>query len=315
MDFLNYLNIAAHKSTNKLIKDDIDIDINIDNILNTNNLALKNNKNDINKMNKTNNVVNLNNIDGLNNIDNINQCYNLTWYNHEDNCIYFYDSEYNDFISNLLSKNNLQVNFITNDKYLSYLKINSSDALDLFQYINDVLNNNDSNEFTYMDKVILSYIINNIYNTINHIYTTPKLIFSIFDKQLSDITVIPFKKKGSDVGYDLTLIKKIDTCGDMEIYTTNIAVEPTIGFYTETVVRSSFYKTGYIQMNAVGIIDPGYRGPLNVVLYKVDKLKPNLQLPFRYGQLILKKYNICVSSVTNNLSSSARNVGGFGSTN
>ncbi len=239
----------------------------------------------------------------------------ITWYNYEDNCMYFYNSDYNDFMIDLLTEHDLKVEFIKDNKYLSFLKINSSNTLDLFQFINTKLEDRkNDDEFSNVDKDSLYFILNSIYFTINTIASTPILYFSVYDNSIENLTVIPYKSKGSDVGYDLTLIKKISDKNGMEMYTTNISVEPTLGYYTETVVRSSFYKTGYIQMNAVGIIDPGYRGPINVVLYKINKDMPDLNLPCRYGQLLLKKYNISLFKVKDSLSNTSRGNGGFGST-
>lgn len=102
--------------------------------------------------------------------------------------------------------------------------------------------------------------------------------------------VIPTKNMGSDIGYDLTLLK-IDKKISNKItrYDTGIQVVPPRGYYIELVPRSSLSNTGYILANSVGIIDPTYTGNLKVVLIKVDDTLPDIVLPFRGVQMILRK--------------------------
>ncbi len=88
--------------------------------------------------------------------------------------------------------------------------------------------------------------------------------------------VDPYKKNASDSGYDLTLIKKIKTDGNVEFYDTGISVEPPYGYYFDLVGRSSISKSGYILANNMGIIDRTYRGNIIVPLIKMNKEKPDL---------------------------------------
>lgn len=130
--------------------------------------------------------------------------------------------------------------------------------------------------------------------------------------------VIPFKSRLSDVGYDLTIIdvkKKIsDKC---TLYTTGIIVEIDSDWYTEIVPRSSLIKTGYIMTNSVGIIESTYKGELMIAMTKIDENAPDIELPYRGFQLIIRKqYHVKMNEIEiDKLQNSKRGDGGFGSTN
>ncbi len=100
------------------------------------------------------------------------------------------------------------------------------------------------------------------------------------------------------------------------LYDTGIKIEVEEGYYTEIVPRSSISKFGYILANNVGIIDNNYRGNLMIALTKICDDAADIQLPFKCCQLIIRKQifpNIYELEV-NDLSSTQRNEGGFGST-
>ena len=136
--------------------------------------------------------------------------------------------------------------------------------------------------------------------------------------QLTPDSVVPTKARGTDVGYDLTIIRKDKDIGtNTFMYGTGITLVAPIGYYTKLVPRSSLVKTGYILSNSVGIIDNGYRGELKVVLTKVDHSFPDLELPFCGVQIILEKqvhYDLVVDT-PDSIAQTSRGTGGFGSTN
>ena len=127
--------------------------------------------------------------------------------------------------------------------------------------------------------------------------------------------IIPKKAGINEVGYDLTLIKHVKIFGKNTImYDTGISVEPPNGYYTEIVPRSSLVKTGYIMTNSIGIIDPTYRGTLKICVTRIDDTLPELILPCKKFQLIIRKmYNFSVKDI-DKLTNTNRGVGGFGST-
>ena len=136
-----------------------------------------------------------------------------------------------------------------------------------------------------------------------------------FVKKLREDAVIPKKAHRTDTGYDLWVLgehKKLDN--GVVMYSTGLQIEPPSGFYFEIVPRSSIIKSGYIQANSVGVVDYGYRGELFVPLLKVDENSPDLELPKKIGQLVLRQINTCEFVETDNLNGTRRGEGGFGST-
>lgn len=133
--------------------------------------------------------------------------------------------------------------------------------------------------------------------------------------------VVPFKSWMHDVGYDLTLIKKVkDIRHNVIMYDTGIQVKPTDGYYTEVVPRSSLVKTGWVLANSTGIIDRDYRGNIMVVVARIDKYAPDLEMPFRGFQLVIRKQHYIQLDVLGNSEDwenadcVVRGARGFGST-
>ena len=136
-----------------------------------------------------------------------------------------------------------------------------------------------------------------------------------FVKKLREDAVIPKKAHITDTGYDLWVLdeyKRLDN--GVVMYSTGLQIEPPSGFYFEIVPRSSIIKSGHIQANSVGVVDYGYRGELFVPLLKVDENSPDLELPKKIGQLVLRQINTCEFVETDNLNGTRRGEGGFGST-
>jgi dUTPase len=74
-----------------------------------------------------------------------------------------------------------------------------------------------------------------------------------------------------DVGYDLYIYKlsKITENG-VRLYDTGVKVKPPDGYYIDFVIRSSFpLKTGYMQANSFGVIDPNYRENIKLAVVPI----------------------------------------------
>jgi len=135
--------------------------------------------------------------------------------------------------------------------------------------------------------------------------------------------VIPKKAHPSDIGYDLTLVRKVKQINDKTVmFDSSISILPPENHYIEIVPRSSLSKFGYVMTNSIGIIDPTYRGTLKVVLTKVVDSADDIQLPFTRFQLILRKQHdtdVEIHYLNNDQmmefsESTTRGTGGFGST-
>jgi deoxyuridine 5'-triphosphate nucleotidohydrolase len=128
--------------------------------------------------------------------------------------------------------------------------------------------------------------------------------------------VLPSKKRRSDTGLDITVIKKVktDQWGN-EWYDTGLQLEVPSGYYTELVGRSSLIKKGWQLANCTGIIDESYRNNLMCVFTRLHPDAPSLEseLPNRACQLILRKHEKAHAVEVEQLSNTERS-GGFGST-
>ncbi len=135
-----------------------------------------------------------------------------------------------------------------------------------------------------------------------------------FYYSLEEGALPPFKKRISDSGFDLHLIKLIKREGDLYFFDTGVRISPPPGFYFDLVPRSSIYKSGFILANSVGIIDMTYRGTIKVPLIKINKRAPEPSLPWRAVQLIPRRFYPLEMIEVKELDSTLRGEGGFGST-
>lgn len=136
--------------------------------------------------------------------------------------------------------------------------------------------------------------------------------------KVDDEAVMPSKTRYSDAGYDLTIIREYKVLtSNTTLYDTGIQLEIPNGYYVEIVPRSSMSRSGYILANSVGIIDQGYRGNLYIALTKINAESPELTLPWKCCQMIVKKqtYSRLVScEAGKEIEASSRGTGAFGST-
>ena len=180
----------------------------------------------------------------------------------------------------------------------------------------DTNNINNKNDVVFI-KDNISFI-NRIYNKYNEL----TIHFNNYNPTLKvyktdENAVIPAKAFEDDAGYDLTIIKKIkDFNSKTSLYDTGIKIEIEEGYYTEIVPRSSISKSGYMLANSIGIIDNNYRGNLMIALTKICDYAPEIELPFKCCQLLIRKQisaNL-IEVKSSDLTETERNEGGFGST-
>lgn len=128
--------------------------------------------------------------------------------------------------------------------------------------------------------------------------------------------ILPTKNKISDVGYDLSIIKKAkQLTNNVALYDTGITLKVKHGLYAEIVPRSSISKSGYMLANSVAIIDNSYTGNIFIALVKIDPEAPDIELPFRCCQLIFRQQvHVDMNEVSEKFGKTLRADGGFGST-
>lgn len=138
-------------------------------------------------------------------------------------------------------------------------------------------------------------------------------------KKLHDDAKIPSYAHNTDAGLDLTAVsftQEFDKSNKLVlVYHTGLAVEIPEGYVGLIFMRSSISDKSISLTNAVAVIDSGYRGEL-LLKYKIttDSLPTIYQPGEKIGQLIIIPYPKINPIEAEELSSSDRNEGGFGST-
>lgn len=128
-------------------------------------------------------------------------------------------------------------------------------------------------------------------------------------------SVLPQKAGGGEVGYDIYMIEKVkELDADTVMYDTGIVVKPPAGYFVEIVARSSIVKTGWMLANGIGVIDPTYRDTLKIVLKRVSKDTPEVMLPSRICQLVIRPLLNRFEVKQVDVLEETERTGGFGST-
>ena len=132
-------------------------------------------------------------------------------------------------------------------------------------------------------------------------------------KKLHENAVIPQYAKPGDAGMDL-VATSIDTDENGNIvYGTGLAVEIPAEFVGLIYPRSSNAKKDLYLTNHVGVIDSGYRGEIMFKLRTTQKNPKMYSVGDRIGQLIIMPYPQIEPVEVEDLSTTERGVGGFGS--
>jgi dUTP pyrophosphatase len=134
-------------------------------------------------------------------------------------------------------------------------------------------------------------------------------------KKLHPNAVIPVYAKPGDAGLDLTAISESwNENNSMVTYDTGLAVEIPEGHVGLLFPRSSVSKTTLNLANSVGVIDSGYRGSI-MLKFRYLEEGAVYDVGDRVGQLLILPYPAIEFEEVEELSSTERGEGGFGSTN
>ena len=144
-------------------------------------------------------------------------------------------------------------------------------------------------------------------------------------KRLNENAVIPFKKHDDDFCYDLVATSCEEIAPNVYKYGTGLAFEivdndnwrlnPEIFDYALTIrPRSSICKTGMVLSNSEGTIDLSYRGEVSAVFYHVMPNMPRYNVGDRIAQLHMDMAYKIRFEEADELSTTDRGDGGYGST-
>jgi hypothetical protein len=94
------------------------------------------------------------------------------------------------------------------------------------------------------------------------------------------------KPKKCDIGYDLTIIKKVKDNGLFCLYDTGVIIKPDIGYNIRLIPRNNLIEKGYIIYNCLHNND---NKSIKIYLAKINNIVPDIRLPCIVCYMILEK--------------------------
>lgn len=136
-------------------------------------------------------------------------------------------------------------------------------------------------------------------------------------RRLDPAAVIPTRAHADDAGLDLVAVEALTLDrGERAAVATGVAVAIPAGWAGLVVPRSGLARThGITVANAPGLIDPGYRGEVLVLLVNLGAHPVDIAVGDRIAQLVLVPAPaVTVAEVDELPPTSGRAADGFGST-
>ncbi|KAA8537640.1 hypothetical protein F0562_027248 [Nyssa sinensis] len=133
-------------------------------------------------------------------------------------------------------------------------------------------------------------------------------------KKLSEKAVLPSRASPLSAGYDLSSATetKVPARGKALI-PTDLSIATPVGTYARIAPRSGLTWKHSIDVGA-GVIDADYRGPVGVILFNHSDSAFEVKVGDRVAQLIIEKIMMPDVTEVDDLDSTVRGIGGFGST-
>lgn len=102
---------------------------------------------------------------------------------------------------------------------------------------------------------------------------------------------------------------------ERKLIPTGLFIELPVGFEAQVRPRSGLaFKKGITVLNSPGTIDADYRGEVGVILVNLSNEDFEIQNGERVAQMVIARHERAEWEVTEELSSTERGAGGFGST-
>lgn len=143
-------------------------------------------------------------------------------------------------------------------------------------------------------------------------------------KKLHEDAVIPSKTYANDFCYDCVAVSEEEIAPNVWKYGLGLAMQMErespndlhgdICFAIDARPRSSVWKTGMVLSNCVGTIDEGYTGEISAVFYHVMPNMPRYKVGDRVVQIKWNSTLMMDFVEVDDLSSTDRGQGGYGST-
>jgi dUTP pyrophosphatase len=137
-------------------------------------------------------------------------------------------------------------------------------------------------------------------------------------KRLDPDAALPAYAQPGDAGADLVAVEEVTIApgGGRAVVGTGIAMAIPDGYAGFVLPRSGLaLRHGITCLNTPGLIDAGYRDEVRVVLVNTDPTIPyTVRRGDRIAQLVVQPVERSIFAAVDDLSESARGLGGFGST-
>ncbi|XP_062159267.1 deoxyuridine 5'-triphosphate nucleotidohydrolase [Alnus glutinosa] len=141
---------------------------------------------------------------------------------------------------------------------------------------------------------------------------SPSLLLRV--KKLSEKAVLPSRASSLSAGYDLSSATEIKVpARGKALVPTDLSIAIPEGTYARVAPRSGLAWKHSIDVGA-GVIDADYRGPVGVVLFNHADVDFEVKAGDRIAQLIIEKIMTPDVMEVEDLDSTVRGGGGFGST-
>lgn len=142
--------------------------------------------------------------------------------------------------------------------------------------------------------------------------------FKMKIKKLNERAVVPTYGTVFSAGADLYACEETEieiSAGETRLIHTGIAMEIPQGYVGLIYARSGLStKRGLAPANKVGVIDADYRGEIMVALYNQSGATQRVGVGERIAQMVFTRYDMAEFEVVDELDSTERGEGGFGST-
>ena len=136
--------------------------------------------------------------------------------------------------------------------------------------------------------------------------------------ELYDDLELPYYSTEGSSGMDIRAAINEDRIiepGKIELIPTNLQVEIPDGFELQVRPRSGLAANyGIGVLNSPGTIDSDYRGEIKIILINLGSQPFTIKRGDKIAQMVLSKYYKADIHLTDELSDSKRNSGGFGHT-
>lgn len=135
-------------------------------------------------------------------------------------------------------------------------------------------------------------------------------------KRLHPEAVVPEYQTPGSAGADLHSVENVGLApGQTRLVDLGFSVSIPQGYEIQVRARSGLaIKHGVTILNSPGTVDSDYRGPMRVILSNFGPKTFFVNKGDRIAQMVLAKVSRAVFTVVNELDSTARGEGGFGST-